>query len=447
MSPAADHRHAQAGAGEPRRLAGDLPGRGRRSRSRLGAGDRGGRAHGGCHRRQGRARLWHQHRLRQARERAHRGGRSRAPAAQHRALACRGRRRAHIAARRAADARPQAREPRPGRLGRAAGNGGDAAGDAGEGAHPRRAAPGLGRRLGRSRPARAYGRGHARHRRDVYARGPQDRRGGAGVGRAGAGRAGPQGGPRPPQRHAVLDRACAGRSVRGRQPVPHRARHRRALHRGRQGLRRPLRSTRACAEPPSQPGRLRRGPARADGRQRHPRVAPPRRRPRAGPLLPALPAAGDGRHPRHAAACRERAGGRGQRRVRQSADHRRRGHGAVGRQLPCPGRGDRRRHHGARHLRDGRHRRAARCHAGRPGAVAAAGVPHPQTRPQLRLHDPAGDGRRTGVGEQAARGPGLASTRSRPPPTRRTTCRWPRTPRAACCRWPRTSRTSSASSC
>ncbi len=34
--------------------------------------------------------------------------------------------------------------------------------------------------------------------------------------------------------------------------------------------------------------------ARADGRQRHPRIAPHRRRARAGPLLPSLPAAGDG---------------------------------------------------------------------------------------------------------------------------------------------------------
>ena len=34
------------------------------------------------------------------------------------------------------------------------------------------------------------------------------------------------------------------------------------------------------------------------GRQRHPRVAPGRRRAGAGPLLPALPAAGDGRLPR-----------------------------------------------------------------------------------------------------------------------------------------------------
>ena len=58
-------------------------------------------------------------------------------------------------------------------------------------------------------------------------------------------------------------------------------------------------------------------------RQRHPRIAPRRRRARAGPLLPALPAAGDGRSARRAAPGRRHARHRGQRRLRQSADLRR----------------------------------------------------------------------------------------------------------------------------
>ena len=57
------------------------------------AGHRGERGRGRADRRQGRAGLWNQHRLRQARQRAHRRGRSREAAAQHRAVACRGRRR------------------------------------------------------------------------------------------------------------------------------------------------------------------------------------------------------------------------------------------------------------------------------------------------------------------------------------------------------------------
>ena len=51
----------------------------------------------GAHRGARRAGLRHQHRLREARQRAHRGGRSRNPAAQHRAQPCRRRRRSHAA--------------------------------------------------------------------------------------------------------------------------------------------------------------------------------------------------------------------------------------------------------------------------------------------------------------------------------------------------------------
>ncbi len=59
---------------------------------------------------------------------------------------------------------------------------------------------------------------------------------------------------------------------------------------------------------PPRPDRGGRGAARVDGRQRDPRLASRQRRARAGPLLPALPAAGDGRGARpHAAGRRDAA--------------------------------------------------------------------------------------------------------------------------------------------
>ena len=100
------------------------------------------------------------------------------------------------------------------------------------------------------------------------------------------------------------------------------------------------------------------------------------------------------------------AGDRGQRRHRQSADLRRHRRGAVGRQLPRRAGRVRRRHPGARALRDRLARRAAHRHAGRSGAVGPAGVPDAQARAQLRLHDPAGHGGGAGRREQAARAPG-----------------------------------------
>ena len=70
------------------------------------------------------------------------------------------------------------------------------------------------------------------------------------------------------------------------------------------------------------------------------------------------------------------------------------------------------------------------AHAGRSGALRPAGVPDPDAGPQLRLHDPAGDRGGARFREQAARLSRRASIRSRPRPTRRTTCRWRRTARA-----------------
>ena len=73
-----------------------------------------------------------------------------------------------------------------------------------------------------------------------------------------------------------------------------------------------------------------------------------RRRPRAGPVLPALPAAGDGRLPRPDAPRRAGAGARGQRRDRQPAGvRRRRASAAVRRQLPRRAGGAGRRRAGA----------------------------------------------------------------------------------------------------
>ena len=82
------------------------------------------------------------------------------------------------------------------------------------------------------------------------------------------------------------------------------------------------------------------------------------------------------------------------------ADDRR---GAVGRQFPRRAGRLRRRHDRAGDLRDRLARRAARRDAGRSGALRPAGVPDAEARPQLRLHDRAGDRRGAGLGKQAAR--------------------------------------------
>ncbi len=120
------------------------------------------------------------------------------------------------------------------------------------------------------------------------------------------------------------------------------------------------------------------------------------------PVLPALPAAGDGRVSRPAAAGRAHARRRSQRRVRQPARVPRHRRGHLGRQLPRAAGGLCRRHHRARHLRDRLDCRAAPRHDGRPGAVGPAGVPHAQSRPQLGPDDSAGHGGRARVREQAA---------------------------------------------
>ena len=119
------------------------------------------------------------------------------------------------------------------------------------------------------------------------------------------------------------------------------------------------------------PARGRGDPRRADGRQRDPRVPPPGRSACAGPLLPALPAAGDGRLLRSSAPGGGDARRRGQRRHRQSADFPGGRRSAVGRQFPRRAGRLRRRHDRAGRMRDRLARRATDRHAGRSGACRA----------------------------------------------------------------------------
>ena len=148
------------------------------------------------------------------------------------------------------------------------------------------------------------------------------------------------------------------------------------------------------------------------------------------PVLPALPAAGDGRGARSGAAGRGDVGDRSEWRLRQSADLRGQRRGAVRRQFPRRAGGVRRRHSGDRGVRDRLARRAAHRHADRSRALGAAGVSHAAAGAQFRLHGRAGDGGGAGRREQAARLSGERRFRSRPPPTRRITSRWRRTARA-----------------
>ena len=214
----------------------------------------------------------------------------------------------------------------------------------------------------------------------MHGRRTQTRRRGTGTGRHAADRAWRQGGTCAAERHAVLHGLCARRTVRGGDAAAGRPGHRRAVDRCGTRIRCAVRSAHPRAARPSRTDR--RGPcaARADRRQRDPCLASHRRRPRAGSLLPALPAAGHGRRAGHSPPRGGDAADRGERRVGQSADLRRSAGSAVGRQFPRRAGRLRGRHHRARAVRDRCHRRTPHRHADRPGAVAAAGVPDAEAR-------------------------------------------------------------------
>ena len=121
------------------------------------------------------------------------------------------------------------------------------------------------------------------------------------------------------ERHAVLDRLCARRPVRGRDPFHERRGRRRLVDRGGQGLGYAVRRPHPQAPRPPRPDRDGRGDPAAHGRLGDPRLASDGRRARAGPLLPPVSAAGDGGGPRPAPPGRRDAANRVERRVRQPA--------------------------------------------------------------------------------------------------------------------------------
>ena len=157
------------------------------------------------------------------------------------------------------------------------------------------------------------------------------------------------------------------------------------------------------------------------------------RRPGAGPVQPALPAAGRGRLPRQPAPRGAGAAARGQCGDRQPA-----GSSAteprLRRQLPRRAGGAGRRRDGAGHRRGRRHRRAPHRHADRRRRLAPAAVPHRRRRPEQRLHDRPRHGGVARLGEQVAGASGERRLRCRRRPTRKTTSPWRPSPRGACSR-------------
>ena len=221
--------------------------------------------------------LRHQHRVRPPGEHPHRTGGPRHAPAQHRAVA-RGRRwRADAGTAGAAHAGIEAGQPRPGSLGRAAGNSAVPGCDVVARPAAGRADAGFRRCVRRSGAIGPHGGGDDRRRRD-HARGrTQVRCRGTGAGRHAADRARRQGGTCAAERHAVLHRLCARRTVRGGNAAAGRPDHRRAVDRCRTRIRCAIRSAYPRAARPSRTDRRRPCPARADRRQRDPCLASHRR--------------------------------------------------------------------------------------------------------------------------------------------------------------------------
>ncbi len=122
-----------------------------------------------------------------------------------------------------------------------------------------RAVAGLGRRLGRSGAAGAHGRGDDRRGRSVFEGARMPAAAGAGARRASRPlELGAEGRARAAQRHAILDRPCAGRPVRDRTSSSGGAGDRRAVDRRRARLRHAVRPAHPCAAPPSRADRGRR---------------------------------------------------------------------------------------------------------------------------------------------------------------------------------------------
>ena len=177
----------------------------------------------------------------------------------------------------------------------------------------------------------------------------------------------PEGGPGAAQRHAGLDRAGDPRRAAPGARVRRRAGRRRDDGRRRQGLGHALRRPHPRGARPARPARGGGALPRLAGRQPAARLAP-RLREGAGPVLPALPAAGDGRLPRPDDPCLGHPADRGERRVGQPAGLRRHDGGAVRRQLPRRAGGLRGRQPGAGHRRDRRAVGAPHGDADGPGA-------------------------------------------------------------------------------
>ena len=279
--------------------------------------------------------LRHQHRLRQARQRAHRREGPRHAAEEPRVLACGRSRRADAGARHPADDGAQAGKPGAGRLGHQAADPGVARGDARADVVPLVPAQGSVGASGDLAPlahmtAAMIGVGEA------FVQGVCRPAAGARRGRAGADRARAQGRAGAAQRHAVLHRLCAGRVVRGRGAVSRRARHRRAGHRCRARLatRRSMRASIGCAVTTARSNRPKRCAPCSTAAPSVPRIESAT----SGSRIPIACAASRRSWARAWTCCATSADmllDRSQRRVGQPADLQRGGRGLVRRQLPC----------------------------------------------------------------------------------------------------------------